>query len=292
MNTRNLVITLSALLLLGLFSLGGYSFAQEGDRPEARITATNIQALETIADPAEFEVINFSANNTAQIILTTDVPVACQVVYGTSENFGQLVFDPAMSDFAIEDHAPILLDLESNATYFYRLQGMGTDGTFYISEVMTFETPDFAALAEPNENLASPENGAEIINFSSAFGNAAIDGRFGAGSAFDNDPNTAWSSAGDGDAAWIEVQLAQTARIDRVAFWTRQMSDGSSITRAFTITTETGAVFGPFVVESPDESITFEVEIIAQTLRFDLVSTTGGNTGAVDIGVYGAFVTE
>ncbi|HFQ94074.1 MAG TPA: hypothetical protein ENK32_08700 [Anaerolineae bacterium] len=36
----------------------------------------------------------------------------------------------------------------------------------------------------------------------------------------------------------------------------------------------------------------FDTAVTAQTLRFNLMNTTGGNTGAVDIAVYGSFIDE
>lgn len=36
----------------------------------------------------------------------------------------------------------------------------------------------------------------------------------------------------------------------------------------------------------------FATAVTAQTLRFNLMDTTGGNTGAVDIAVYGNFIDE
>lgn len=282
-----------SLIIVALFALmAGVAFAQDDERPQERIDALGIYPLESIADPAQFTVGDFQADGSGAIFLVTEVPVACNVVYGTTEAFGNLVFDPAMSDFAITEHNPILTGLESNTTYYYRLQGSDRAGNFYLSEVMRFTTPDFAAMASQSENLAAPANGAEVLNYSSAFGNAGLDERWGAGNAFDDNPNTEWSSAGDGDGAWIEVGLAQPARIDGVEFWSRQMNDGSSITREFTITTEDGRVYGPFVVESPDESLRFDVEIVGQNLRFDLIDTTGGNTGVVDIALYGTFIAE
>lgn len=88
----------------------------------------------------------------------------------------------------------------------------------------------------------------------------------------------------------MEVKLAQRATIDGVNFQTRSMGDGSAIALAFTITTDSGETFGPFGVPDASSSHNFEVEIEAETLRFDLVETTGGNTGVVDIVVYGEFV--
>ena len=160
----------------------------------------------------------------------------------------------------------------------------------YLSDVMTFTTPPLAVSV--SENLASSINGAEIIGVSSNFGGAGLDDQWGAVSAFDDNPNTAWSSAGDGDDAWVEVQLEKRARIDRVEFWSRAMSDGSAITQQFTVTTDDGETFGPFVVPDTEGSYTFDVEIEAQTLRFNLMQTSGGNTGAVDIAVYGEFIEQ
>lgn len=281
--------TTIVLILIALMSVaGGVAMAQDGpERPTDRIETTTFAPVEAIINGGSLTVTDFNGG-TAAIHLTTSVPVACQVIYGPSTEFGQLVFDPQMADFAVIDHNPILTDLESNTTYFYRVQGTGLDGTIYLSEVMTFETPDFDAVT--TDNLAAPENGAEIVGYSSAFGGAAIDARWGAGSAFDGNPNTAWSSAGDGDGAWVEVQLAGVARIDRVEFWSRAMTDGSSITRQFTITTDDGTVYGPYTVENTDNAYTFETAIQAERLRFDLMDTTGGNTGAVEIAVYGTFV--
>lgn len=284
---QRFIILLLAITMIGV----GGVLAQDGgdDRPTDRIEDTAFRSLEDIADPAEFEVINF-ANGTGQLSLTTDIPVACTVVYGTTEAFGQLVFDQQMADFAVIDHNPILTGLESNTTYYYRLQGTDLNGVLYLSDVMTFTTPDFDS--GENLNLASPENGAEVIGFSSAFGGADIDERWGAGSAFDGNPATAWSSQGDGNSAWVEVQLAGRARLDRVEFWTRSMGDGSSITNSFTITTETGEVFGPYTLDSATQSYEFEVLIEAETIRFDLTDTTGGNTGAIEIAVYGEFLSD
>ena len=132
--------------------------------------------------------------------------------------------------------------------------------------------------------------GAEIIGYSSAFGDAAPDARWGANAAFDDNPNTEWSSAGDGSSAWIEVALAGPARIEAVAFHSRAMADGSAITFAFTVTTETGEVFGPFEVADTSQAYEFEVAFEAETLRFDLIDTSGGNTGVVDISVYGELI--
>jgi hypothetical protein len=56
------------------------------------------------------------------------------------------------------------------------------------------------------------------------------------------------------------------------------------------VETDEGESFGPFELDDTEQAYSFDVEIEAQTLRFNLMDTTGGNTGAVDIAVYGEFI--
>jgi hypothetical protein len=155
---------------------------------------------------------------------------------------------------------------------------------------MTFTAPPQDTSQAKTKNLASSDNGAEIIGYSSAFGGAGLNERWGAGSAFDDNPNSEWSSAGDGDDAWVEVELAQRARIDSVEFQSRSMPDGTAIALSFTVTADGDETFGPFELPDVERSYTFDVDIKAKTLRFDLIDTTDGNTGAVNIAVYGTSI--
>ena len=234
------------------------------------------------------EVTNFANDGSASLPIHTAIPVACTIVYGTTPNFGSLTLDQDMAGGAHSDHNPLLVGLEAETTYYFRVQGVDESGIIYLSEVMTFTTPS----NENSEidNLASPLLGAEITGYSSAFGSAEPKDRWGVISAFDNNPNTEWSSAGDGNDAWIEIKLAQSARIDAISFQSRSMSDGSAITLAFTVTTDTGKTYGPFEVPDTSQPFDFDMVFEAQTLRFDLFDTTGGNTGVVDIAISGEFV--
>ncbi len=241
---------------------------------------------EIIGQP--LEVTNFANDGSATFPIHTTVPVACSIVYGTTPEFGSLTLDQDMAEGTHSAHNPLLLGLEPETTYYFRVQGVDDNGVIYLSEVMTFTTPPRDT--SPVENLASPLLGAEITGYSSAFGDAAPDDRWGAASAFDDNPNTEWSSAGDGSDAWIEVKLAQPARIDAVSFQSRVMSDGSAITLAFIVTPENGEVFGPFEIPDTSQPFEFDVAFEAQTLRFELVDTSGGNTGVVDIAVFGEFI--
>ena len=249
----------------------------------------NFLPIEMIVDQ-ELEVSNFASDGSATLPVQTSAPVACSVVYGKTPAFGSLTLDQDMAGGAHADHNPILTGLEPETTYYFRLQGVDEEGNVYISETMSFTTPPQES--SETENLASPEKGAVITGYSSAYGDAAPDARWGVLAAFDDNPNTEWSSNGDGNDAWVEVALARRAAIDSVAFQTRSMSDGSATTLAFTITTDSGETLGPFELPDDGRMYEFDTAVTAKTLRFNLIDTTGGNTGAVDIAVYGSFIDE
>jgi hypothetical protein len=276
------------LVAVALLSLAACNSVETSDSSGVTEGYT-FHSIEEIVD-GDLAVTNFANDGTATLPVHTNIPVACSVVYGTTPAFGSLTLDLDMAGGAHSDHNPLLTGLEPETEYFYRFQGVDEAGTIYLSEVMTFTTPPLET--SQTENLASPENGAEIIGYSSAFGDAALQDHWGAASAFDDNPNTEWSSAGDGNGAWIEVKLAGPARIDSVEFQTRAMGDGSAITRSFTIVTGDGQEYGPFDLPDAANSYRFEVPIEAETLRFNLMDTTGGNTGAVDIAVYGELLDQ
>ena len=221
----------------------------------------NFRPIEDIID-ADLAVTNFAADGSATLPIETSVSVACTIVYGTTPEFGSLTLDQDMAGGTHSEHNPLLVGLEPETEYYFRVQGIDDDGNIYLSEVMTFTTPPQDT--SETENLASPEKGAEVIGFSSAFGGAGLNDRWGAGSVFDDNPNTEWSTAGDGDEAWIEVELAQRARIDSVDFHSRAMSDGSAIALAFTITTDEGETYGPFELPDANGRYSFETEIEAK----------------------------
>ena len=141
--------------------------------------------------------------------------------------------------------------------------------------------------ANPEANLASLDNGARVVAVSSAFGGAALDEPWGGDSAIDGDPATQWSSDGDGDDAWIEIELAEPAAVVRIGFWTRTMGTSAEI-RSFQVVGDDGETHGPFALAGPADMSYFDVEFTTQRLRFEAVETSEGNTGAVEIEVYAA----
>jgi hypothetical protein len=58
------------------------------------------------------------------------------------------------------------------------------------------------------------------------------------------------------------------------------MPDGTAIALSFIVTADGDETFGPFELPDVERSYTFDVDIKAKTLRFDLTDTTDGNTGA------------
>jgi hypothetical protein len=173
-----------------------------------------------------------------------------------------------------QEHRALLSGLKPDTEYSYRLQGVGEDGRLYQSQIYTFRTPE-TVLPPYGPNMAL---GTSVVEVSSEFSAG-----FGAALALDGDTGTEWSSRGDGDDAFITIDLGAETEVASVAFRTREMSDGSAITLTFTVTVDDGETLGPFPA-GPDP---VEVSFVGRILRFDVVESTGGNTGAVEIEVYG-----
>ena len=221
---------------------------------------------------------------------TSGVPTMCNVAYGTDDSYGLLATMPMMGG-AVREHAVSLTGLTPNTTYHYRITLTDQQAQVYQSEDLTFTTA--ASEASPpaprpeGENVASLANGARIAGVSSNFGAGDNDSSFGANPAIDSQPNTEWSSNGDGDDAWIEIELAGTYYVHAIGFWTRKMPNDTAQIFSFTVITDEGETHGPFDLADANQIYYFPVEFTARTLRFEAESTNTGNTGAVEIEVYG-----
>jgi hypothetical protein len=131
------------------------------------------------------------------------------------------------------------------------------------------------------------EAGARVLAVSSNFGGADNDDQWGAKSAIDGNRGTAWSSNGDGNEAYIEIELAHQANIYAIEVWTRSMSNGTAQIFSFTLTTDTGQILGPFSLEDAEQAYRFDVEAVARSVRLDVIDSSGGNTGLVELAVFG-----
>ncbi len=138
---------------------------------------------------------------------------------------------------------------------------------------MTFTTPLATETGAFGVNVAV---GATVTDVSSEFS-----ADFSAAKAVDGNLATAWSSRGDGDDAFITIDLGELLDVTAVGFRTRSMSDGTATTEAFTVEVD-GTQYGPF----PAGRLPSEVSFRGRVLTYHVVSSSGGNTGAVEVEAY------
>jgi hypothetical protein len=209
----------------------------------------------------------------AVLSVETSIDAVCAVSYGIGEPVGRIATDREMNPEGHSLHRVVLSGLEPDTEYSYRLQGVGSDGRLYRSDVFTFRTPE-ASTSAPGRDLTV---GATVVEASSEFSSS-----FAGTNALDGDLGTEWSSRGDGDDAFITIDLGQEEEVGAVVFRTREMSDGTATTETFTVTVDDGETFGPFPAGAA-----VAVDFRGRLLRFDVARSTGGNTGAVEIELYG-----
>ena len=245
-----------------------------------------VHSIDEVTDGALPTVTDLTTSE-GVLVLDSSVPLACSVVYGETREFGMIATDADMGGGAHTDHHAVLVGLKPDTEYFYRVQGAGADGAVYVGEVMTFRTPNQIA-ARGRENLASLAKGARVMDVSSNYGGAGNDGSWGANSAIDGRRTTAWSTNGDGNDGFVEVELARRARLGEVEVWSRSMSDGTARILSFTLTTDEGEVLGPFELADTEQAHSFPVDVTTGTLRLDVVESSGGNVGLIELGAYPA----
>ena len=55
---------------------------------------------------------------------------------------------------------------------------------------------------------------------------------------------------------------------------------------SFQIVTDKGDIIGPFSLSDASQVFYFDTDFVARRLRFEAITTSGGNTGAIEIEVY------
>ncbi|MDA1349648.1 MAG: discoidin domain-containing protein [Chloroflexi bacterium] len=305
-NTNRRIVTWLgiAALTVTLASCGGTDSAAQDSVQQAPARANGPRPLAdilvsgpTFPDPGPESVT---------LLLETSIPVACAAVYGKTTAYGGLATDIDMAGGGHSDHHPLLTGLEPDTEYHVMLQGVGSDGTLYQSGDYTFRTsaavaksvgsdpvsarpaatPPAASARPQGDNLALSENGARVSAVSSNYGGGDNDSTYGAGMAIDGSPDTEWSSDGDGDGAWIELRLAGETRVKTIGLRTRTMGSSAQLF-AFKVIADGGKSYGPFEVPDASGVHYYATDFTASRLRFEAVTTSGGNTGAVEIEVYG-----
>jgi hypothetical protein len=214
----------------------------------------------------------------AVVQVQTDPPTVCAIAYGRTASLGSIANDPSMGGTAIARHSVVLGGLTPNATYRFRLTATDAQGrVFQTRDLATFRTTP-SKTAAVGRDLAV---GAKIVAVSSQFG-----GGYRADNAVDGNLSTEWSSAGDGSRAFITIDLGAERKVTGVAFLTREMSDGSAITRSFAVVVDGGRRYGPFPAGNRVDPRVARVSFTGRRLRFEVVTSTGGNTGAAEIQVF------
>lgn len=272
-----LFLSLAGLVLVAAACTGTDSseIADTEVRPFAEVQA---DAFVFEADPTNLERGIFR--------VTTTEPMICAIVWGETEALGNFNNSLAMNGTGIVDHDVFLPGAVPGGTYFFQVQGSTADGTLYRSETATFTVPELddgqAATADPaaddrGENLAAD---ATVVEVSSEF-----NGSFAATNAIDESGVTEWSSAGDGDDAFITLDLGEEREMAGVEFITRSMLDGTAIAETFTVTVDGAETFGPFPAGTPVDPGFAAIDIAGREVRFDVETSTGGNVGAVEVRV-------
>ncbi len=227
--------------------------------------------------------------DSSTVRLQTRIPVACAAVYGETTAYGKIATDTDMAGAGHQDHHPVLAGLKPDTVYHIRFQGSGPDGTLYVSDDFTFRTPPATAVSQPRKpqgrNAALASAGARVKAISSNYGGGDMNSAYGANKAIDGNVSTEWSSNGDGDKAWVEIDLGKEYRLDAIGFRTRTMGTSAQIER-FQVVSDKGEKLGPFDLPDAQAVYYFPVTTVARILRFEVLKSSGGNTGAAEIEVY------
>ena len=300
--TRGVLLLLAALAVIAVPVFLGYLLLRDNAAPSATDSGTEMadsgmggggatdgETAETrpegVGDFSEIQATDIVVEagpvaGSAVLTVTTSIDVACAVSYGQTQALGSLATDTDMVGGGHADHHPVLTGLNSDTTYWYQLSGIAEDGSLYQSDLMQFTTGAGSgpvdAIPPPGPNVAGD---ATVTDVSSEYSDA-----YAGANAIDGDLSTEWSSAGDGDDAFIVLDFGEDMLVNGVGFRTREMSDGTSITTTFTVTVG-GRTHGPFEA-GPGLAVAL-VDFEGQVVRFDVDTSTGGNTGAVEVEVYG-----
>jgi hypothetical protein len=271
-------LAFAVVVMLGLATLGGCGGSDTGTNG-AGLTFGNLRVEEIGSQRA---VIRF----------TTSQPASCEAEYGLSaEALSQRATDPMMAPGQlVMEHRVPLEDLTPATSYFMRARATDGAGRTFRSEIMQFTTLPESPAPEL-VNVALRGAGTAVTEVSSNFGHGDDDSTWGAHKAIDGLMSTEWATHGDGDGAFLALDLGASRTIYRFGFRSRQMSDGSSIiTRVRVIVEETGAVLGVFDTPDPAQTYLFDLPtpVAARMLRVETVTTTGGNTGAREIQFFAA----
>ncbi|KAH8084977.1 hypothetical protein JL720_7685 [Aureococcus anophagefferens] len=138
-----------------------------------------------------------------------------------------------------------------------------------------------------SNNVALASAGASVAAVSSNYGGGSSSSSYGADKAIDGSDSSQWSSDGDGDGASITIALPSATDVVGVGFYSRSMTN-SAVIQTYEVRSADGEVLATCAL--PDADALYACDVAAdgaESLTFAAVSTTGGNTGARTVEVYG-----
>ena len=216
-------------------------------------------------------------------VVTTEAMI-CSIAWGVTEELGNQNNSLAMNGTGIIDHDVLLPGAEAGVTYFFRVQGATADGQLFQSQLSTFTLPAREEAGGEMDDQAHGENlalSASVIDVSSEFSDT-----WAGSNAIDDDLSTEWATAGDGDDGFITIDLGSTQDVAGVEFLTRSMADGSAIANEFFVVVDDGQRMGPFPAGNPADAEFVAMDFAGKIIRFEIDTSTGGNTGAIEIRVF------
>jgi hypothetical protein len=290
---RRVVGVLCALAATGL--LAGCGSDEGGAGPVA--SAGDVAAVLPFADVQAGDFV-FEADPTSVdrgiFHVTTTEPMICAIVWGETEALGNFNNSVAMNGTGIVQHDVFLPGAVAGTTYYFRVQGSTADGSIYSSDLSTFTIPVPTTSSDAGAAASDGARGGPNLALDATIADVSseYDASFAATNAIDDDGNTDWASAGDGDDAFITVDLGAPKQIAGVEFVTRSMADGSAIVETYTVTIDPGTIdagdpLGPFDASTPAAPAVAPIDATGRLVRFDVATSTGGNVGAVEVRVLG-----
>ncbi|MEW5853686.1 MAG: discoidin domain-containing protein [Myxococcota bacterium] len=224
----------------------------------------------------------------AVVRFTTSRPTTCEVHFGlTPDALTRTATDPDMAEGRLEtEHEVPLEDLTPVTTFHFRPVATDGEGRQFQGDPGSFTTLAESGTTEVNAALLS--RGANVAEVSSNYGGGDNTSGWGANKALDGEMATEWASNGDGDGAYLVVDLGADALVSAVGFRSRKMADGTSIIRSIRVRLDDSAPLGPFDTPDPDTTYRFPLDspTTARRVRFEAVTTSGGNTGAKEVQVF------
>ncbi|MEX2356319.1 MAG: discoidin domain-containing protein [Thermaerobacterales bacterium] len=297
MKIRNFGILLLGVVLL----VGAACGTAQQTVPGAEHTANGL-AGERSGDVPVFDISDLEVNASAtraEVNFRSPELGFCNVLIGTTSGKYERMMVENMPGAPHHEHFNVVDGLQPDTTYYFKVIFTDAFGNISVSDERQFVTapadPETdagdggAATTDALEgrNVALSSAGATVSGVSSNFGGGDLQSGFGGNQAIDGSAETEWSSDGDGDNAWIEIVLPQAETVHALGFQTRTMGTSAEIA-SFQVVLPDGVVLGPFDLTGANDIDYFHLDesVTADRFRFEVVTSSGGNTGAKRIELY------